>query len=1145
MKEVKIKDEKIVTFYSLFNEMTSSTVVWEKDMPMYVLFIGAGCSASSNVALGGRMVQIIQKYCYLKENKEGVSIFAKWNRGETTLETLISKYENEIDNVKLTQFIEKREEKLTKQYEYENSKKKLLDTLPESIKQDIEKDYGKKINTLSYKELENIWGEYSELLLSDLKYGFWMQEYSLESEKIQELIEEFIENKTPAFEYYLLADLINQGMFYNVFTTNFDNFMHEAMNFLGTRARVCIYDDKASSISYNRKKPNIIKLHGEYLYNNTRNYINETQDLGKALNCKFKEALQKFGMIIVGYQGNDYSIMKVLEELKKERPYPLYWCVKESDLNKISWRVVELVNNTPKSFIVIIKDFRTFVVDLWEYWSLTSESGESSIQNIVDKAESIRQELTKVIREKAKEKSVESVCEAGIPFEEYFVDEVTLQKSPFMINRNEIINSFNMIYDTSSSNNLANARALMSSFPLYKQRVTECILELLADHVYLTTKQLYFLLFYRNVYYGDKDALYSLLKRLKENKIVALYRFKSCERDKESLSIVSLDFAGAKLYQGKHKKNANWTSSTVNSTTVFDVKRILVANQCITEMLRWTGVLFEIRPKLNCNKIDGHNGVRPSAKLYISTYEEEYCILFESIRRLLDWENDLKNKLERYNSFYSVFNERKKLILILCGEDLEHTKDIYEVFKEYLFEMVESFNESRINYDNVWFTFDRNLLNDKQEKSYFKVSSDEMQYYAEEMNFKKFITREIREVVPSAIFSNKYLITDEKNNLIHLFKTFLMSINADKHIVDYAMLMQFVQYMEKKDLTLQEFGYYKLLDLLNDLDDYYYKFYIGGDNLNSLIYILAVTEDNMKRYKLYVENEIAKKELEDLISLIFFKSQQGPYIIHELENEYEGEYFIKKDNLKDILSALTDIFNIYQIGDETCIELSWNKGQMNKNKENLSEWLKLKLQKDAHGIKLIPLNNYIESIRREIEELKAFNFSVPEKALQWCRDEFDIYEFSDGLKLIQVHQKYLENTLNDINKQDKYELQIYKENMFSKIMNLFGEEKRIEPEITNIKQLITIIAEIIYMYDCKKMRIELSSLEHLLVQKHIDIQKYGFNNLEGFLKEVHNTIHVYEYDNTKYVKVNIYDEESNKKRPKRKFNFNKKTNKVK
>lgn len=77
-----------------------------------------------------------------------------------------------------------------------------------------------------------------------------MQEYSPDSDKIQELMEEFIENKTPAFEYYLLADLINQGMLFNVFTTNFDNFIHEAMSFLGTRARVCIYDDKASSISY-------------------------------------------------------------------------------------------------------------------------------------------------------------------------------------------------------------------------------------------------------------------------------------------------------------------------------------------------------------------------------------------------------------------------------------------------------------------------------------------------------------------------------------------------------------------------------------------------------------------------------------------------------------------------------------------------------------------------------------------------------------------------------------------------------------------------------------------------------------------------------------------------------------------------------
>ena len=67
MYNSKIAKEKYVSFVKLFNEIISSTVVWENDMPMFVLFAGAGCSASSEVALGGRMVQIIQKYSFFRQ----------------------------------------------------------------------------------------------------------------------------------------------------------------------------------------------------------------------------------------------------------------------------------------------------------------------------------------------------------------------------------------------------------------------------------------------------------------------------------------------------------------------------------------------------------------------------------------------------------------------------------------------------------------------------------------------------------------------------------------------------------------------------------------------------------------------------------------------------------------------------------------------------------------------------------------------------------------------------------------------------------------------------------------------------------------------------------------------------------------------
>lgn len=1162
MHNTKIDKSKFVPFVKLFNEIISSTVVWENDMPMFVLFAGAGCSASSGVALGGRMVQIIQKYCFLKESEKGIFILAKWKRNEETLETFIQNCENEIDEKEFNDYVERKRKQFAEKYDNIELKIELLKSLPLSFQKLIQED--KKcddIKRLAVDELEEIWEEYKDKLLGDLEYGFWMQEYSPERDKIQELMEEFIENKTPAFEYYLLADLINQGMLYNVFTTNFDNFIHEAMSFLGTRARVCIYDDKASSISYNRKKPNIIKLHGEYLYNNTKNYINETHDLGEFLGGKFREALQRFGMIVVGYQGNDYSIMHILEELKKERPYPLYWCVRTEDLEKISWRVVELVNNTPMSYIVPIKDFRTFVIDLWNCWSQThNEEKRSSIENVLNKAKNIQSQLTKVIREQSYIQKV-PVHERGIEFNEYFNGKFEGGKSPFALGKNEGINSFNIDYDITHSYSLGNARIFISELPSYKQEVVDCIMNLLAEHIYLTTKQIYLLLYKKGYFYGDRDNLLKLIRNLKEKRILAMYQFKSAQSKMEGLFIISLDYVGAKMYKAKQKKNANWNLSTVINTSVYDMKRILAANQLITEVGKWADILFLIRPKLSWKK-DVANALRPTVQIEFSLNDEEYFGMVECVRDFTGWKNELDKKLKRYDSFLLNYGGYKNLILILCGEDAEHVKEIYLVLDDYLQTELNKYRQSKLNYINVWFTFDRILLNKRLEYSFFRLYTQNDQIYATNIDVSAFVTHDYSEVLPVQEFIDKENSIEKREKIETLLKEFLKELETSYRLIRYGRLGDFSNFLNQNGVTIQEFGYTKIYDLLEHINNYYYHvFTIKGEDDNSLECITVTEKAKIFKESPFLEgicrDEDRKSKLQDVMSLVYQKSQKDNLKVCNLkqllcDREDGGEVL---EEIEQYLHDLPMIFHTFIIENEEYVRLTLD---MNEDKENMEEdkksieetfldILKSLMVNIRKGDKLFYLTELGQYIHKAGVSIEKYGFEKLETAVRSCGNYFDIYQLNETIEVIQLHQSYTDILLpyEIVRSRDKVEntnseclvLQIYRNNYLSqylegiqnnKNVKISNKEIKDEPKkdlkkkrISNVKQLLNVMIEIIYKYDPKNKRIKQEKMEQLLKEKNIEIEDMGFEDLRQFTKLVHNTIYCYSYRNVDFIKINM------------------------
>lgn len=187
--------------------------------------------------------------------------------------------------------------------------------------------------------------------------GAWynkINEYSSLFEKKYDLprqrrmfVEMEVAAKTPSIGYAYLINLVNKLYFNTLFTTNFDDLLNEAFyQYSDVRPMLCAHDSSINSITITSKRPKIIKLHGDYLFDDIKSTLRETESLEENIRNKFIEFAKDFGLIVIGYGGHDRSIMDVLNFLLKHEDYykhGIYWCIRKDDtigedLRKLLWK---------------------------------------------------------------------------------------------------------------------------------------------------------------------------------------------------------------------------------------------------------------------------------------------------------------------------------------------------------------------------------------------------------------------------------------------------------------------------------------------------------------------------------------------------------------------------------------------------------------------------------------------------------------------------------------------------------------------------------------------------------------------------------------------------------------------------------------
>ncbi len=229
-------------------------------------------------------------------------------------------------------------------------------------------------------------------------------------------LEEAMEKAYPSIGYSLLAQFLEQTEHNVVITTNFDHMTETALAiYTNIWPQICGHTLLANLMHPKRKRPLITKIHHDLLLN-PKSDRESIEELPKELQDALRSILKNFTPIVIGYGGNDKSLMGFLESLDEEEIYGgIYWCYRAKD-GKPADRILNLIRkhqgnhkNNPKGGLVQIQGFDNLMIQLGNQFGFRFLHDE-----IVEKAKT-RAAKYQTQREKLEKEIKEGVTASAAP----------------------------------------------------------------------------------------------------------------------------------------------------------------------------------------------------------------------------------------------------------------------------------------------------------------------------------------------------------------------------------------------------------------------------------------------------------------------------------------------------------------------------------------------------------------------------------------------------------------------------------------------------------------------------------------------------------------------------------------------------------
>ena len=215
------------------------------------------------------------------------------------------------------------------------------------------------------------------------------------------------------------------------------------------------------------------------------------------------------------------------------------------------------------------------------------------------------------------------------------------------------------------------------------------ILDLVNEFEFITSRQIFQMLEIKGIEIKSQDKLNNKLEQLVKSKILTRYYFNS-EEGKGIYRIYCMEKMGKYLLTSREKE-CKWQPSD-NTKPVAMIKKRLAGNQVLIAYLRKVKAFdeFTVKPAITA-KVAGKIFKATGGSVKLTKNKKSIEFVFEVIRREIDWQKKLVEKMRLYKDFYenfvqgdSGFSNMPQLILV-C-EDERH---MAETFKEIVTNQVE------------------------------------------------------------------------------------------------------------------------------------------------------------------------------------------------------------------------------------------------------------------------------------------------------------------------------------------------------------------------------------------------------------------------------------------------------------------------
>ena len=259
------------------------------------------------------------------------------------------------------------------------------------------------------------------------------------------------------------------------------------------------------------------------------------------------------------------------------------------------------------------------------------------------------------------------------------------------------------------------------------------IMELVNEFEFITSRQLYKILEKEKFELKSQDKLNNKLEQLVKTKILTRYYFNS-EDGKGIYRIYCLEKMGKYLLDTRDDVECKWQPSD-NTKPVAMIKKRLAGNQVLIAYLKKVKVFdsYTVKPTLTA-KTMGKIFKPSGGAVTLTKSGKSIQFLFEVVRREIDWQKKVIDKMKFYTDFYDNFvpldSGFKSLpqLIIVCEDD----RHMAEIFRELV---THNITFSKIN---LYYTTDLKQNNESLETTLteFKLDPETNKYKAQNVELK-------------------------------------------------------------------------------------------------------------------------------------------------------------------------------------------------------------------------------------------------------------------------------------------------------------------------------------------------------------------------------------------------------------------------